>query len=91
MYRVYSGLSTTLIKASNIGVLIARIARWIYTIQVIALVPMFMVSGQSFSLSLITSAPIRGLIFAIAIEKLLPKATARICNSISLQSRKKPI
>lgn len=85
----YNALFTAILKAASVGRLVAKVARWAFTVQIAVLVPMFMVSGESISFSLLTAAPIRGFVIALAAEKLLPSAGELICKAIAAFARKK--
>ena len=86
---IYNALFTAILKTAHVGRLIAKIARWAFALQIAALVPMFMVSGESLSFSLLTAAPIKGFIIALSVEKLLPSAGEYICKAIAAAARKK--
>lgn len=87
----YHTLFTAILSAANVARLIAKVTRWAFIIQIATLVPMFMVSGESLSLSLLTAAPIKGFIFALAAEKLIPRAAEYTCKAIAAAARKKTV
>lgn len=85
----YNALFTAILIAANAARLLAKIARWAFALQLVALAGLFMASGESLSLSVLPMAPIKGFIFALSAEKLLPRAAEYLCKAIAASARKR--